>query len=131
MGHPHCNGKTAAPSLSSICPGPVPVAVLECHRNDAKGRARRVRRGAKTVMNRFIAALLPILVSSLSFSVVYAADAPTASDDTQSVAIVTTPLLSEDTPTTHLSLAGLGSLHWAARQPAQAWKVLLPIQPEG
>jgi hypothetical protein len=82
-------------------------------------------------MNRFIAALLPILVSSLSFSVVYAADAPTASDDTQSVAIVTTPLLSEDTSTTHLSLAGLGSLHWAARQPAQAWKVLLPIQPEG
>jgi hypothetical protein len=82
-------------------------------------------------MNRFIPALLPILVSSLSFSVAYAADAPEASDDTQSVAIVITPSQSEEKPTTHLSLAGLGSLSWAARQPAQAWRVLLPIQPEG
>jgi hypothetical protein len=80
-------------------------------------------------MNRFIAALLPTLVSSLSFGVANAADVPEASDDTQSVAIVTAPLQSE--PTTHLSLAGLGSLHWAVRQPTQAWRVLLPIQPGG
>ena len=83
----------------------------------------------KTVMSRFIAALLPTLVSSLSFGVANAADAPEASDDTQAVAVVTTPLQSEST--THLSLAGLGSVYWAARQPAQAWRVLLPIQPEG
>jgi hypothetical protein len=80
-------------------------------------------------MNRFIAALLPTLVSSLSFGVAYAADAPADTDDTQSVAIVTTPLQSEST--THLPLAGLGSLYWAARQPSRAWRVLLPIQPEG
>jgi hypothetical protein len=77
------------------------------------------------------AALLPTLISSLSFGVAYAADAPAASDDTQSVAIVTTPLPSEEQPATHLSLAGLGSLYWAARQPAQAWRVLLPMQPDG
>jgi hypothetical protein len=82
-------------------------------------------------MNRFIAALFAILISSLSFSVVYAADAPADSDDTESVAIVTTPLPSEEKSPTHLSVAGLGSLYWAARQPAQAWRVLLPIQPEG
>jgi hypothetical protein len=81
-------------------------------------------------MNRFMAALLPTFVSSLSLGVVYAADAPAASDDTQSETVVTTPLVSEETPT-HLSLAGLGSLYWAARRPAQAWRVLLPIQPDG
>jgi hypothetical protein len=86
---------------------------------------------AKTVMNRLIPALLPILIYSLSFGVAYAADAPEASDDDQSVAIVTTPSQSEEKSTTHVSLAGLGSLSWAARQPAQAWRVLLPIQPEG
>ncbi len=53
--------------------------------------------------------------------------APT-SDDASSVSIVTAPWQAEETATPHLSLAGLGSLYWAAGHPAQAWKLLVPIR---
>ena len=58
-----------------------------------------------------------------------AADAPADSDDIRSVTIVTTPSRLEAESNAHLSLAGLGSLYWAARNPAQGWKVLLPVEP--
>jgi hypothetical protein len=51
------------------------------------------------------------------------------SDEAQAVTIVAAPLPPEEKSNTHLSLAGIGSLYWAARHPAQAWRVLLPIQP--
>ena len=56
-------------------------------------------------------------------------DTREASDDTQSVP-VTAPLPAEET-NVHLSLAGLGSLVWATGNPAQAWKILAPIEPDG
>ncbi len=52
-------------------------------------------------------------------------------DDELPVAIVTAPSEPEARPKIHLSLAGLGSLVWAARDPAQAWKVIAPIEPGG
>ncbi len=52
-----------------------------------------------------------------------------AADDTQVISVVTAPIPREETVNTHLSLTGLGSLVWAAHNPAQAWKVLTPIQP--
>jgi hypothetical protein len=51
------------------------------------------------------------------------------SDEEQAVSIVTAPLLPEERSDIHLSLSGIGSLFWAARHPAQAWRVLLPIEP--
>ncbi len=51
------------------------------------------------------------------------------SDDEQAVA-VTAPVV-QDKSNTHLSLAGLGSLFWAAGHPAQAWKIVTPVQPGG
>jgi hypothetical protein len=51
------------------------------------------------------------------------------SDDAVAVTIVAPQLLPENSDT-HLSLVGLGSLYWAARHPTQAWRVLLPIQPD-
>jgi hypothetical protein len=61
--------------------------------------------------------------------VAHAADVPAVSDDTQTVSIVTNASRKDDRANTHLSLAGLGSLYWAARNPAHAWTVLLPVQP--
>jgi hypothetical protein len=52
------------------------------------------------------------------------------SDETEAVAVVAVPLGLEEKSRTHLSLAGIGSLYWAARHPAQAWRVLLPMQPD-
>ena len=57
-------------------------------------------------------------------------DTREASDDTQSVP-VTAALPAEEKTNVHLSLAGLGSLVWAAGHPAQAWKILSPIEPDG
>ncbi len=74
--------------------------------------------------------LFLIPACSLSFGVAYAADEPAASDDTQPVAVVTAPVVRERS-NVRLSLAGVGSLFWAAHHPAQAWKVLLPLQPDG
>ncbi len=65
----------------------------------------------------------------------HATAAPTAgtspiSDDAPSVSIVTAPPWQPEVASSHLSLAGLGSLYWGAVHPAEAWKVLAPLQSE-
>lgn len=72
---------------------------------------------------KIISVLLLIAACSLPVGVAYPTDASDAD------AIVTAPLLRKERSGTQLSLAGIGSLYWAARHPAQAWRVLLPIQP--
>jgi len=44
----------------------------------------------------------------------------------EAVTIAAAPLLLEEEPDTHLSVAGIASLCWAARHPTQAWRVFLP-----
>jgi hypothetical protein len=70
-------------------------------------------------VNAPIRAMLLIPVCALALGPAAAADAP--------VAIVSAPP-EEGGPSMHLSRAGLGSLYWAARHRAQAWRVLLPVQ---
>jgi len=50
------------------------------------------------------------------------------SDEAEAVTIAAAPLLLEEEPDTHLSVAGIASLYWAARHPTQAWRVFLPVQ---
>jgi hypothetical protein len=56
-------------------------------------------------------------------------------DEEQAVATVVSSLLAQMPslpqmrPDTHVSHAGIGSLYWAARHSAHAWRVLLPIRP--
>ena len=52
---------------------------------------------------------------------------PADAGEPQVVAVVVTPSAPDESSNTHLSRTGIGSLYWAARQPAQAWRVLLPI----
>lgn len=52
------------------------------------------------------------------------------SDEAEAVTIAAAPLLLEEEPDTHLSVAGIASLYWAARHPTQAWRVFLPVQLE-
>jgi len=78
-------------------------------------------------MSKLIPALLLVSVRALSPALADdAADTPAASDDTQTIAIVTA--VPEEPSDTRLSRAGLGSLYWAARHPAEAWRVLMPVQ---
>ena len=51
------------------------------------------------------------------------------SDDTQSVSVVTAPVPPEDESHVHLSRIGIGSLSWAVHNPAQAWRVVFPVEP--
>ncbi len=53
------------------------------------------------------------------------------SDEAEAVTIAAAPLLLEEEPDTHLSVAGIASLYWAARHPTQAWRVFLPVQLDG
>jgi hypothetical protein len=104
-------------------------------------------------VNRFIPALLLIPVCSLPVGVAYSADpgtldlrapelrstqvqdlmhamAPADPDEeTSAVAVVAAQSVPEEEPDTHLSVTGIGSLYWAARHPAQALSVLLPMRP--
>jgi hypothetical protein len=57
-------------------------------------------------------------------------DSSATSDDTPSVAIVASSWQPKAVAGPHLSLAGLGSVYWGAVHPAQAWKVLAPLQPD-
>jgi hypothetical protein len=50
------------------------------------------------------------------------------SDEAEAVTIAAAPLLLGEEPDTHLSVAGIASLYWAARHPRQAWRVFLPVQ---
>jgi hypothetical protein len=49
-------------------------------------------------------------------------------DDAEAVTIAATPLTLEETPEAQPSPGGIAALYWAARHPAQAWRVFLPIQ---
>jgi hypothetical protein len=53
------------------------------------------------------------------------------SDEAEGVTIAAEPLLLEEDPDTHLSVAGIASVYWAARHPRQAWRVFLPVQLDG
>ncbi len=78
-------------------------------------------------MNKSVAAILRIALWSLHLTVGYAADL----HETEVVTIAGVPLLPEQKADTHPSLGGIASLDWAARHPAQAWRVFLPIQLDG
>jgi hypothetical protein len=78
-------------------------------------------------MSRSLPAMLLVCVRAVSPALADdSAHTPAASDDTETVAIVIA--VPEETPDTHLSRLGLGSLYWAAHHPAQAWRVLMPVQ---
>jgi hypothetical protein len=53
------------------------------------------------------------------------------SAEAEPVTIVAAPSQLEEEPDTHPSLGAVASLYWAARHPAQAWRVFLPIQLDG
>lgn len=106
-------------------------------------------------MNGNLATLLLIGVCSQSIGAAYSKDAPSgtvrldlrppdlrsvsaqlppeatfpADADEMHVAIVSAPPTPQDSSNTHLSRSGIGSIYWAARHPAQAWRVLLPTVP--
>jgi hypothetical protein len=49
-------------------------------------------------------------------------------DDGEAVTIAAAPLALEATPEAQPSPGGIAALYWAARHPAQAWRIFLPIQ---
>jgi len=54
---------------------------------------------------------------------------PADAGEPQIVAVMGTASPADDSSNTHLSRTGIGSLYWAARHPAQVWRVLLPSVP--
>jgi hypothetical protein len=58
-------------------------------------------------------------------------DTSSDSDAAEAVTIAAAPLVLEEKPDAQPSLGGFASLYWAARHPAEAWRVFLPIQLDG
>jgi hypothetical protein len=77
-------------------------------------------------MKKWVPELVLLSLNAVSAALAHAGDEPAASDDTQTAAIVIAA--PDETPDTRLSRVGLGSLYWAAHHPAQAWRVLAPIE---
>ena len=65
---------------------------------------------------------------SMPWSVELLTTVPEQSDEPQAVAVLAAALPPDETSDTNLSLAGIGSLYWAARHPLRAWRVLLPVE---
>jgi hypothetical protein len=107
-------------------------------------------------MNGNLATLLLLAVCSQSIGAAYSKDAPTGTvgldlgppdlrsfqvqlppeatfpadaDEMLDVAIVSALPTPEESSNTHLPRSGIGAIYWAARHPAQAWRVLLPSVP--
>jgi hypothetical protein len=57
-----------------------------------------------------------------------ATDAPIDADSMPDFVILGAPPLPEMQSDVHVSQTGLGSLYWALRHPAGAWRILLPEQ---
>jgi hypothetical protein len=53
---------------------------------------------------------------------------PIDAEDTPAFVIVGAPQLQEMQSHTHVPQTGIGSLYWALRHPARAWRILLPEQ---
>jgi hypothetical protein len=75
--------------------------------------------------------LRPPEVRSLEFADLQQMEASSDSDAAEAVTIAAVPLMLEDEPDAQPPVGGLASLEWAARHPAQAWRVFLPIQLDG
>lgn len=73
--------------------------------------------------------LRPPDLRSMSVQLPPEATFPADADEMLHVAIVSAPPTPEGSSNTHLSRSGIGSIYWAARHPAQAWRVLLPTVP--
>jgi hypothetical protein len=51
-------------------------------------------------------------------------------DERQEVSFVAEAVLPKPRSESRVSVAGIGSLFWAVRNPVQGWRVILPIQPD-
>jgi hypothetical protein len=94
-------------------------------------RVNDARRGTGTFAAVMVVAALGCNTAAAASSAPSQQQVTTSTDldETRTVAVVATPLQSEERSPTHLAPTGIGSLYWAARHAAQARRVLLPIPP--
>jgi hypothetical protein len=52
------------------------------------------------------------------------------SQETDAISVIDTSARAEDTSDVHVSRTGIGSVYWAARHPAEAWRVVAPVNPD-
>jgi hypothetical protein len=81
--------------------------------------SRGVRRGTLD--------LWPPDLRSLDVAALQQTETSSDSDAAEAVTIAAAPLVLEEKPDAQPSLGGFASLYWAARHPAEAWRVFLPI----
>jgi hypothetical protein len=110
--------------------------VVEAMRRD--GRVQSIRLDQESAMDavnggvpRRSLDLRPPDVRNLEVADLQQIVASRDSDDAEAVTIAAAPLVLEEKPDAQPSLGGFASLYWAARHPAQAWRILLPVHLDG
>jgi hypothetical protein len=115
------NGNRATLLLIAVCSLSSGVAYSTA---DQGATPRRAAAPATGTLN-----LRPPDLRSMSVQLAPQATFPADADEMLNVAIVSAPPTPQESSNTHLSRSGIGSIYWATRHPAQAWRVLLPIVP--
>ena len=52
------------------------------------------------------------------------------SQEFEDISVIDASAPAEDTSDLHVSRTGIGSVYWAARHPAEAWRVVVPVTPD-
>jgi hypothetical protein len=104
-------------------------SVVEAMRRD--GRVLSIDLDQESSPARTTLDLRPPDLRSLGLRTLQQAGTSADSDEADAVTVAATPLLAVARPDTQPRLTGVAALLWAAHHPAQAWRVLLPIQPDG
>ena len=78
---------------------------------------------------RWLTLIAAAVINALGILIFVAASSSAHADDMQSVSVVTAPVPPEERSHMHLSRTGIGSLSWAVHNPAQAWRVVFPVEP--
>jgi hypothetical protein len=103
------------------------LGIGEVSASDVVSTPMRATRAVAAVGARGTLDLRPPDLRSVAIQNLQEVATSSDSEETETVTIAAVPLLLEESDT-HLTLAGIASLYWAARHPAQAWRVLLPVQ---
>jgi hypothetical protein len=116
------NGNLATPLLIAVCSLSSGVAYSTADQGATPQRAAAAP--ATGTLD-----LRPPDLHSMSVQLPPEATFPADADEMLDVAIVSAPPRPVESSNTHLSRSGIGSIYWAARHHAQAWRVLLPVVP--
>jgi hypothetical protein len=73
---------------------------------------------------------LDLRTPDLHMPVLESATSDADSQEVEDISVIDASAPAEETPDLHVSRTGIGSVYWAVRHPAEAWRVVIPVTPD-